>query len=93
MSHVHFRHILSVRAELMTNPWFMAADLVEFGYLAPMQPALPAPNPLTVYSRRPLGYMAAPIPQLRRPKGYEPPQRYARPADLMISRRYMWERY
>ena len=44
---------------------------------------LPAPNPLTVYSRRPLGFMAKPIPEHRRPKGYVLPQNYSRPADCL----------
>lgn len=80
MSHVHFRHVDYVAREFALNPavWaFMWAIDPRLNWrgnvLAPViftQKQLPAPNPLTVYSTQPLGYMARPIPEHRRPKGY-----------------------
>lgn len=79
LSHLHFKHRSSIVREFALNPMVV--------YYAEMWPprfdqkALPAPNPLTVYSLRPLGYMARPIPELRRPKGYTLGYGYARPSD------------
>jgi hypothetical protein len=72
-----------VLSEFRNNPLMREYLFVNEGRFLPDQLMLPAPSPLTVYSRRPLGLMAAPIPELRRPKGYQPPQNYGRPADLL----------
>jgi hypothetical protein len=80
--HVSALHRMMTLAEFRMHPAMITYGLAS-GHLPPMQLALPAPNALTVYSTRPLGRMAAPIPELRRPKGYHPPQNYARPADLL----------
>lgn len=77
-AHVSFKHRRMALAKFMTNPWIIA-DCILRGIRPPTQKALPAPNPLTIYSRRPLGHMAATIPQHRRPKGYELGDGYAQP--------------
>ncbi len=82
--HISSRHRSMVLAEFRMNPAMIIYGLLS-GFLPPMQLALPAPNPLTIYSRRPLGKMAAPLPWMRRPKGYQPPQNYARPADILAA--------
>jgi hypothetical protein len=82
--HVSAKHRGLVLAEFRTNPATILYA-IGCGFLPPMQLALPAPNPLTVYSRRPLGFMAAPIPEHRVPKGYRLPQAYSRPADALAS--------
>lgn len=84
-AHISFKHPGMELAEFCANPLIILRCFVENRYIPPMRIALPAPNPLTIYSRRPLGFMAAPIPELRRPKGYVPPQNYARPADILLS--------
>jgi hypothetical protein len=84
LAHIHFRHRCYVAREFSLQPIVLWFQLAEDG-LEPRftQLQLPAPSPLTVYSRRPLGFMAAPIPEHRRPKGYQLPYGYARPADLL----------
>jgi hypothetical protein len=73
-AHMHFRHLKMILAEFRHNPIISYMRLLwKFeGYRDTDEPlALPAPNPLTVYSRRPLGRMAKPFPWMKRPKGYE----------------------
>lgn len=85
MSHIHFRHRMYVAREFSLDSaiqwmWlFMEGEIPRFD-----QKQLPAPNLLTVYSTRPLGKMAAPLPWLRRPKGYELPYGYARPHERLL---------
>ena len=90
--HVSTKHRLTVIAEFRMNPTVVLFQLLE-GRVHQMQLALPAPNPLTVYSRRPLGFMAKPIPEHRRPKGYVLPQAYARPADALAAQRFYGKWY
>jgi hypothetical protein len=92
LMHVSARHRGMVLAQFRTNPSVILHCLAERAWLPPMQLALPSPNPLTVYSRRPLGMMAAPLPYMRRPKGYQPPENYATPSDLLRfgAARYAW---
>jgi hypothetical protein len=82
-AHISFKHRGMVLAEFRRNPIMIEYLFANEGRFLPDQPMLPAPNPLTIYSTRPLGKMAAPIPELRRPKGYQPPQNYGRPADIL----------
>ena len=79
-AHVSFKHRGFTWAKFRMNPIVIAHCLLENGFIPQMQLALPAPNPLTVYSRRPLGVMASPIPELRRPKGYNAWHDYVIPA-------------
>ena len=81
--HVSARHRAMVLSEFCHSPIMRDYLFMNEGRFLPDRLMLPAPSPLTVYSRRPLGFMAVPIPELRRPKGYQPPQNYARPADLL----------
>ena len=93
MSHIHFKHSSYVAREFSLDSavqwmWLMMeGEVPRFTQLQ-----LPAPNPLTVYSTRPLGMMAVPLPWLRRPKGYELPYGYARPYEGLRSWKYAWER-
>lgn len=90
-AHIHFRHRAYVSRELSLNPIVQLMQLALDGYMPRFaQKQLPSPCPLTVYSSRPLGYMAVPIPELRRPKGYELPQNYARPSDLLMAHHNAW---
>lgn len=88
LAHVHFRHRGQVAREFSLQPevmlWIWITDGVPPHFT---QKQLPAPNALTVYSLRPLGFMAAPIPQHRRPKGYCLGYGYARPADALAGQR------
>ena len=83
-SHEFFRHrrmiarAFSLEISVMVMFWLDGGLPPHFE-----QKQLSAPNPLTVYSKRPLGYMAAPIPEHRRPKGYTPPQGYSTPCDAL----------
>lgn len=80
LSHLHFKHARCIRHEFAMNPLVQLMRLMWDGEMPHFaQKQLPAPNPLTVYSTQPLGVMAAPLPWLRRPKGYTPPQGYAQP--------------
>jgi hypothetical protein len=81
--HISARHRGMILAEFRRNPVMVEHYFMTEGRFLPDQLMLPAPNALTVYSRRPLGFMAAPIPELRRPKGYCPGYGYARPADAL----------
>lgn len=66
--------------EFVLNPTVQLMRLMWDGELPYFpQNQLPAPNPLTIYSTQPLGVMAAPMPWMRRPKGYVPPQNCAQP--------------
>ena len=91
-AHISARHRVMVLAEFRSDPLLRELLFTQEGRFIPDQLMLPAPSPLTIYSRRALGKMAAPIPEHRRPKGYQPPTNYARPSDLIFSRRYVWER-
>jgi len=91
-AHVSAKHRKMTMAEFRRNPVMIEYLFANEGRFLEDQLMLPAPSPLTIYSRRPLGKMAAPIPEHRIPKGYRPPQNYARPSDLIFSRRYVWER-
>lgn len=82
-AHISFKHRGLVLAEFRRNPVIMIDAFLRLGYFPREQKSLPSPSALTVYSRRPLGFMAAPIKELRRPKGYQPPQNYGRPADIL----------
>jgi hypothetical protein len=89
------RHISATHRALVLAEFRMSTATILWGcaqgYFPPMQLALPAPNPLTVYSRRPLGFMAKPIPEHRRPKGYVLPQNYVRPVDALATyKRFYW---
>ena len=90
--HVSAKHRGMVLAEFRMSPATTLYGAAS-GYFPPMQLALPAPNPLTVYSRRPLGFMAKPIPEHRRPKGYVLPQAYSRPADALAAQRFYGKWY
>lgn len=72
MSHIHFRHRSYVLREFAQKPWVIAYLLADGRVPVFHEKALPLPSPLTVYSNRPLGKMAKPLPYMRRPKGYEP---------------------
>lgn len=88
-AHIHFRHRAYVSRELALNPmvqWMQLALDGQMPYFSQKQ--LPAPNQLTIYTTRPLGKMAAPIPELRRPKGYELPYGYVQPWKRVSS--YVW---
>lgn len=80
LSHERFRHGAYISREFSLNIWVW----MELGIWPPRfdQLALPPTSELTVYSTRPLGRMAAPIPELRHPKGYLP-DGYSRPADIL----------
>ena len=83
-AHLHFRHLGLVLSEFRHEVRFYL--FVEDGRFPAEPKMLPAPNPLTIYSRRPLGMMAAPIPEHRRPKGYTLDQNYGRPSDMLFYR-------
>lgn len=94
-AHVSFKHRGYALREMCRSPLMLWFHLYHYGYLLTEdRKMLPAPNPLTIYSTRPLGKMAAPIPQLRRPKGYQPPHNYARPADILAGQRpsFVWQK-
>ena len=80
-AHIHFKHRAAVLVEFRLNPIIQLMSFMEDGYLPGFgdQKQLPAPNPLSIYSTRPLGRMAAPIPEHRVPKGYRLPYGSARP--------------
>ncbi len=80
---ISFKHRWMTLAKFARNPEVRMFMFVELGYFPEDQLMLPAPNPLTVYSRRPLGFMAAPIPEHRRPKGYKLPYGYGRPFEIL----------
>lgn len=83
-AHVSFKHRDMVIAGFYLNPYMQAFNIIEHGVIRPFeQKQLPAPNPLTIYSTRPLGMMAAPIPEHRRPKGYTLGYGYARPFEAL----------
>ena len=90
--HQSAKHRKMILAKFRMDPAMILYGLSN-GFLPPMQLALPAPNPLTVYSKRPLGYMAAPIPEHRRPKGYTLGYGYAQPWENLRVHRYLWERF
>ena len=92
LCHVSFKHRRMTLAKFARNPEIRMFCFVERGYFPEDQLMLPAPNPLTIYSRRPLGMMAAPLPWMRRPKGYSLGYGYARPFQLLSGRKYVWER-
>jgi hypothetical protein len=83
LMHVSVKHRGMILSRFRCNPEVQRMMFLERGFFPKDQPMLPAPNPLTVYSRRPLGKMAAPIPELRRPKGYQPPQNYGQPWEML----------
>ena len=91
-AHVHFRHRSYVSIEFSLNSLIQALLIHEnrryphFAHLA-----LPAPSSLTVYSTRALGRMAAPMPFMRRPKGYVPGQCEGRPSDMLPTKHFVWE--
>ena len=92
--HISSLHRKMVLAKFRHNPDMIFYLFVNEGRFLEDQLMLPAPCPLTVYSRRPLGFMAAPLPWMRRPKGYQLPQNYARPADLLRAQtRYSFPAY
>jgi hypothetical protein len=84
LSHISRMHWRQVQLKFAYNPIVWMTLWVEYGNAPRFQHlALPAPNPLTVYSTRPLGKMAKPIPEHRRPKGYTLGYGYSRPADAL----------
>lgn len=83
LMHVSAKHRGMVLSRFRNSPEVRFFMFAERGYFPEDQKMLPAPNPLTVYSTRPLGKMAAPIPQHRRPKGYQLERGYAQPWQLL----------
>jgi hypothetical protein len=81
--HVSVHHKWMILSKFRNDPTVILHYFVKYRRFPQAQRALPASSPLTVYSRRALGKMAAPIPELRRPKGYKLDRNYGRPADLL----------
>ena len=83
-SHEHFKHRDVILRTFTLNPIIVLYRWMEDGVPPHFdQKQLPAPNPFTMYSTRPLGHMAAPISQHRIPKGYTPGYGHARPFELL----------